>query len=147
MVLTDRRAEPRKASGLFMAKGMQFGRQIKAVPKANRIEGVQRSFGQLMRLLKNGNVKEAWRTLRIWYRAVSKQPVKPFYPQTGRQTKGREELCNYMQPPGDSIPVNVMQSITDDSPSTEQTTKGAVMKSQNSFTGGTTKMGAKDLKQ
>ena len=52
-----------------------------------------------------------------------------------------------MQPPGDSIPVNVMQSITDDSPSTEQTTKGAVMKSQNSFTGGTTKMGAKDLKQ
>ncbi len=64
------------------------------------------------------DVREAFNTLKGWYRAVSKTSTKPCYHTLEQQTTDREEFYRKVETPGDSIPINVDPfPIKDDVPS------------------------------
>ena len=67
----------------------------------------RRAGEEVMGHLAGGNSREAWRTLSGWYRAMEGKAAKPCYTRMEAQTVEREELYNYLPPPGEKIPKNV----------------------------------------
>ena len=57
-------------------------------------------------LFAKGDLEEAWRLLKGWYRAAEDRAPKPCYESMEKQTKERVELYGKVIPPGDLIPIN-----------------------------------------
>ena len=54
----------------------------------------------------DGNLKEAWRVAKGWYRAADDRAPKPCYKLVEKQTEERLKLYEKVDPPGDPIPIN-----------------------------------------
>jgi hypothetical protein len=68
--------------------------------------------------LAGGNVQEAFRHLKGWYRAASETQVKPCYYTLERHTLERVDLYAWRESPGNPLPINVAQvEINNDVPS------------------------------
>ena len=98
--LVDRRASLRKQGTLTRWEGRKLGREIKRALKADRIERARRAGEAAMMLLAGGEAKEAWRTVRGWYRQAEGRAPKPCHHTMARQTREREELYARRDPPG-----------------------------------------------
>ena len=57
--------------------------------------------------MEGGDLKEAWRCLKGWYRNAGEHSPKPCYESMDKQTRERVELYGKVPPPGDHIPINV----------------------------------------
>ena len=145
-VLINQRVTFRKEGNLSMAEGRRLNRAIKAALKADRVERTRRAGEAVMGHLASGEVKEAWRTLRGWYRKAEDQAPKPCYATMEAQTKEREELYSRVASPGGPIPTIIERPPLDDTHPSDEEIRRAVKKSRNGRSGGASKMRAEDLK-
>ena len=129
-----------------MAEGRRLNRAIKAALKADRVERTRRAGEAVMGHLASGEVKEAWRTLRGWYRKAEDQAPKPCYATMEAQTKEGEELYSRVASPGGPIPTIIERPPLDDTHPSDEEIRRAVKKSRNGRSGGASKMRAEDLK-
>ena len=67
--------------------------------------------------LTGGNVQEAFRHLKGWYRAASEMQAKQCYHTMERQTSERVDLYARRLSPGDPLPINIDRiEVNDDAP-------------------------------
>jgi hypothetical protein len=97
--------------------------------------------------LTSGDVKEAWRTLRVWYRQAEDKASKPCYSTLEAQTVERKTLYDYAPSPGEPIPSNVDRPPMEDTHPADGELRLVVKKSRNGRLGGASKMRAEDLKK
>ena len=97
-----------------------------------------------------GNVHEAFRHLKGWYRNASKTQAKPFFHTTERQTLERVELYWQRDLPGPPIIIDnaemLTEEIRDDTP-TDGEIRVAVAKLTNGRSAGVSCMQAEHLKE
>jgi len=75
------------------------------------------TIGGIVNELAGGNVQEAFRHLKEWYRAASETHSKPCYHTMERQTSERADLYARRQTPGDPLPLHLTPvEIKDDVP-------------------------------
>ena len=96
--LVDERAKLRHLQRLTRAEGRRLTRRIHAALKADRVERARQAGETVMGHLAGGDVKEAWRTLGGWYKAVTGKAAKPCYQRLERQTAERETLYAHVPP-------------------------------------------------
>ena len=63
------------------------------------------------------------------------------------QTRGREELYGFQQPPGEKIPRNIERALSDDGPPIDEELRRATVRSGNGKSGSENTMRAEDLKE
>ena len=136
----------RRSGKLAQRGARKLGREIKASLKADRAKRAENVATAVEGHLQTGDLKEAWRCLKGWYRAVEDRAPKPCYQSLGKQTAEREELYRKVPPPGDPIPINVEPfDVNDDCPE-DAAIRAAVKQLRNGRAGGASKMKAEDIK-
>ncbi len=94
-----------------------------------------------------GDPKEAWRSIKGWYRSVEDRPPKPNYQRMEALTQERIDLHSAQPPPGDPIFINVDPfDVNDDIPMDGEIRAG-VKSLWNGRAGGLGGMRAEHLKQ
>jgi hypothetical protein len=97
--------------------------------------------------LMGGNVQEAFRHLKGWYRAVTETQAKPCYQTMERQTLEWVNLYARRESTGDPLPINVTPvEINDDVPSDRKLLE-VVGKLTNSQAAGASGMCAEHIKE
>ena len=128
------------------SEGRKLGRKIRASLKADKIERARKVGEQASIHCQNGELGEAFRTLRGWYREAGDRAPKPCYQAMEDQTVEREKLYDYVKPPGEGIPSSVERPAQDDFAPSDEEIRRAVRKSNNGRAGGATQMRVEDLK-
>ena len=144
--LIDERAARRKEGNLTQREARRLGRKIAAALKEDRKERARKAGEAIMMELKDGNVKEAWRILKGWFREAGGTTVKRCYASMEHQTVEREALYDFQAPPGEHIPRNREPVHLPDEAPSDAEIRAAVKNLKNGRTGGGTMMRAEDLK-
>jgi hypothetical protein len=102
----------------------RMGRKIKTFLAADRKQRATNAASTIESHLSNGAMKEAWRTLKGWYRLAEDQPP-PACPETMvRQTAECVELYARAPPMGEALPFNFPHfEISDDMPTDSELRK------------------------
>ena len=82
------------------------------------------------------NAKEAWRSMKGWYKSAVNRAPPPARATLERITAERVELYSYVPPPEENIPVTVTPSDVDDSVPKEDEIAEAVKKRRRNRSGG-----------
>ncbi len=116
--LIAHRAMLRHTGRLCQAGGCRLHRQISASLQKDWADRTAH-IGALIELeLAGGNVQEAFRHLKGWYRAASDMQAKPCNQTMERQTLEQVDLYTQRELPGDPLLINVAPiEINDDVPS------------------------------
>ena len=93
-----------------------------------------------------GDYKEAWRSLRGWYRTAGNVPQKRCHAAMEQQTKEREALYTAVDPPGLPIPCNVESVDVEDGAPSDTLLREVVTNLKNDRAKGAAGMRAEDLK-
>ena len=104
--LVDRRTELRKAGRLTQCELRRLARAIRVLLKLDRQERARKAGEAIMMELPAGNIKGAWRILKVWHREAGGATTKPCHASMERQTVEREDLYNFQASPGEHIPSN-----------------------------------------
>ena len=94
-----------------------------------------------------GEMQEAWRLLKGWYRVAEDRAPKPCYKAMAKQTSKRAELYARVQPPGEPIPINIQPFDIDDLVPKESKIQAVVRGLRNGRAGGVSGIKAKHIKQ
>jgi hypothetical protein len=97
--------------------------------------------------LMGGNVEEAFRHLKGWYRAASETQAKPCFYTMERQTLERVDLYARRLSPGDPLPINVERTKIDDNAPSDEEIRTAVSKLSNGRAAGASGMRAEHAKE
>ena len=96
--------------------------------------------------LAGGNVQEAFRHLKGWYRAASETTTRPC-PQTLEwQTAERIALYAWRDSPGEPLPINIDPILVDNGTQTDSEVRAAAQDLTNGRAGGASGMRAEDVK-
>ena len=144
--LIDSRAAARRDGHLSRALSRRYGRKIRASLKLDRIERARRVGEAISGHLATGDYKEAWRSLRGWYRAAGNVPQKRCHAAMEQQTKEREALYAAVDPPGEPIPCNVEPTDVEDDAPSDALLREVVGALKNDRAKGAAGMRAEDLK-
>ena len=145
--LIDQRAGMRQKGELVQALSRRIGRQIKNALKKDRIKRAEKVASEVEGFLSAGELQEAWRAIKGWYRTAEERPPTPCHETMARQTDKREKLYTRQQPAGEPIPINVEPTeVRDDKPGDDEI-RAAVRKLSRGRAGGASKMRAEDLKE
>ena len=144
--LVDRRTQVRREGKLNIAESRKLSRRIKASLREDRRERALRAGEEVMTHLQNGRVREAWGTIWGWHKTVEPKAANPCFRSMERQTKGRDDLYGYQQPPGEQIPRNADSAPPGDGPPTDEELLRTTKRSGNGKSGGASSMRAEDLK-
>ena len=130
------------------ARLRRLGRAIRASLKGDRKWRVEDAGKDVEALLGGDppNVKEAWRRMKGWYKAVVNRAPPPAPSTLERITAEQVELYIHVPPPGDNIPVTVIPSKIDDSVPTEDGIAETVKKLRRNWSGGPSSIRAEHLK-
>jgi len=121
---------------------------IHAVLKRDRTAGTAQVGESTVAELAEGNVHEAFRHLKGWYREASETHARPCFQTMERQTVERVELCRRRDSPGLPIVVDhaeMRTEIRDDTPDEEEI-RVAVAELTNGRSAGVLRMRAEHLK-
>jgi hypothetical protein len=122
-------------------------RQIGALLCKDRADRTERVGTLIESKLTGGNVQEAFRHLKGWYRAASETQAKLCFHTMERQTLERVDLYARRLLPGDPLPINVERTeINNDVPSDGEI-RTAVSKLYNGRAAGASGMRAKHAKE
>ena len=99
-----------------------------------------------MAAFEEGDSREAWQILRLWYRKADGFAAKPCYTTMDKQTEEREALYSYKASPGENIPANRDCTFLQDEAPTDEEIRAAVKILQNGRSGGGTNMRVEDMK-
>ncbi len=97
--------------------------------------------------LAGGNVQEAFRHLKGWYRAATETQAKPCYHTMERQTLERVDLYARRESPGDPLPINVTPVVICNDPPTDGKLWQVAGKLTNGRAAGASGMHAKHVKE
>ncbi len=97
--------------------------------------------------LTGGNVQEAFRHLKGWYRAATETQAKPCYHTMERQTLERVNLYAQSDSPGDPLPINVTPVVINDDVPTDGELRQVAGKLANGRAAGASGMCAKHVKE
>ncbi len=97
--------------------------------------------------LTGGNVQEAFRHLKGWYRAATKMQAKPCYYTMERQMLERVDLYVRRDSPGDPLPINVTPFVINDDAPTDGELRQVAGKLTNGRAAGASGMRAKHVKE
>ena len=97
--------------------------------------------------LAKGDSREAWRTLRRWYRVAEGKAAKPCYHRLEAQTVEREKLYDHVPPPGEKIPCNADRPRQNDEAPSDAEIREAAKRCGNGRAGGGSRMRAEDLRK
>ena len=100
----DKRARLRQQGNLPLHVARQLGREIKASLAADRRQRVVNAATEVESHLGAGAVKEAWRTLKGWYRLAVDRPPPACHDKMVKQTAERVELYVRAPPLGPPLP-------------------------------------------
>ena len=144
--LIEQRCAARRLGKRGKRLGRQLHRRIQKSLHADRLARTLRVGTSVVAELENGNVQEAYRHLKGWYRAAGEATSRPCYLTMERQTKEREELYAKQAPPGDPIPINVGPYPVEDGIPPDSEIRVAVKAMNNGRAGGSSRIRAEDLK-
>ena len=145
--LVDKRTALRREDNLPQAAARVLGRAIKASLKEDRKKRAEKAATEVEGYLAAGELQEAWRTLKGWYRLAEDRAPKPCYQTLAKQTKERVELYAKREPPGDDIPVNVDPFEVEDDTPTDLEIRACVRLLSSGRASGASGMRAEDIKQ
>jgi hypothetical protein len=102
--LVDQRAMLRRKGKLCQAGGRRLTRRIRAHLSLDRRARTASTAAAMEAELTKGNMQEAFRHLKGWYRAASETAARPCFKTMEQQTQEREELYGKVPPPRGSHP-------------------------------------------
>jgi hypothetical protein len=114
--LIDRRATLRQQGKLSKRMTRLLGCQIASGLKGDRQQWAANVAGNIKRLLASGEMKEAWRCLKGWYKATSNTAPAASPMSLAAQTAKRVDLYRRVPPPGDPLPIHVNKADILDGP-------------------------------
>ena len=142
----DKRATLRRQGNLTPRTARQLGREIKSFLAAERKQRAANAATDIEGHLGAGNVKEAWRTLKGWYRSAEDRPPPACHDTMVKQTAERVDLYTKAPPLGPPLPYNFPSfAISDDLPSDAEV-RTVVRGLKNGRAAGATGMKAEHLK-
>jgi hypothetical protein len=112
--LIAHRAMLRRSGRLCQTGGRRLHRQIGAALRNDRRDRTAHVGESIVAELAGGDVQEAFRHLKGWYRAASETQSKPCYHTMERQTSERVDLYARRQSPGDHLPLHLTPAEIDD---------------------------------
>ena len=149
--LIDKKAALRKISRRGRLSGRRRARLGCKIGKSLRRDWRQRTEDAAAEVeghLDKGEIKEAWRSLKFWYREVEGRAPRPSLQTMEKQTAERVEL--YAKVPRADLraplPINVEPFSISDAVPSEWEIREAVARLKNGRTGGVSGMRAKDIK-
>jgi len=107
------------AGCLCQTGGRRLHRQIGAALRNDRRDRTARVGENIVTELAGGNVQEAFRHLKGWYRAASETQSKPCYHTMVCQTSEQVNLYAWRQSPGDPLPLHLTTVEIDDNVPTD----------------------------
>jgi hypothetical protein len=122
-------------------------RQIGALLHKDRADRTEWVGTLIESKLTGGNVQEALRHLKGWYRAASKMQAKPCFHTIERQTSERVDLYARRLSPGDPLPINVERIEINDDVQLDGEIRTAVSKLSNGRAAGASRMRAEHAKE
>jgi hypothetical protein len=145
--LIAHRAMLRHTGCLCQAGGHRLHRQIGASLRKDRADRTAH-VGALIKLeLAGGNVQEAFRHLKGWYRAASDTEAKPCNQTMERQTSERVDLYTRRELPDNSLPINVAPFEINNNVPSDGELRGVVGKLNNGRAARASGMRAKHVKK
>ena len=146
--LVDHRAMLRYRGDLSQRVQRMLGRRIRASLQDDRKARTARVGTAIQGHLAGGDLKEAWRCVKGWYRTASEVPPRPCFQTMERQTQERVELYGKVNPPGAPIPINVDAfDVADDAPSDGELRVAVATGLRNGRAGGASRVRAEDMKE
>jgi hypothetical protein len=115
--------------------------------KDDRIARTKRVGQSIEAKLGGGDVQEAFRLLKGWYRAATEVEARPCPQTMERQTKERIALYTRRTPPGEPLPINIDPTPIPDGVPTNSEVREAVGELANGRSGGASKMRAEHMKE
>ena len=122
-LLIKQRTSLCRAGQLRQSEGRRMQRTIHAALKIDRAERTAQVGKSIVAELAEGNVHEAFRHLKGWYREASETQVRPCFQTMERQMVERVELYRQRDSPGLPIVVDhaeMRTKIRDDTPDEEE---------------------------
>ena len=145
--LIDRRAALRKAGDLAGRKRARLACQIEKALSQDRRRRAEEAGSVIEGHLIQGRVKEAWRTLKGWYRVSEGKAPRPSLQTMERQTSERVELYARATPTGDPLPINVEPfEVREETPSDGELRDLVARRIHNGRSGGGSGIRGEDLK-
>jgi hypothetical protein len=115
--LIAHRAMLRHTGRLCQTGGRRMDRQIGVSLQKDRTNRTAKVGAAVEAELAGGNVQEAFRHLKGWYRAATEMQAKPCYHTMERQTLERVDLYARRESAGNPLPINVTPvEISNDTP-------------------------------
>jgi hypothetical protein len=145
--LIAHRAMLRRTGRLCKAGGRRLRRQISALICRDRADRTERVGTLIETELTGGNVQEAFRHLKGWYRATSETQAKPCYHTMELQTSERVDLYARRMSPGDTLPIHVDRIKINDDALLDGEIRIAASKLSNGRAAGASGMRAKHVKE
>jgi hypothetical protein len=145
--LIDKRAAMRQQGKLMQQAACLIGRQITAGLKGDRATWAAVAAEKIEGHLVTGELKEAWWSLKGWYKATTDRAPKASKMSLAAQTAKRVALYRKAASKGDPIPIHVNKAaILDDIPSDGEL-RAVVRELQNRRTPGATGLQAEHRKE
>jgi hypothetical protein len=132
---------------LCQAGGRRLHRQIGASLRKDRTDCTSHVGTLIESELARGNVQEAFRHLKGWYRAASDTQAKPCRQTMERQTSEWVDLYARRDSPGNPLPINVIPSEINDEVPSDGELRGVVGELTNGRAAGASGMRAEHVKK
>jgi hypothetical protein len=136
----------RRTGRICQTANRNLQRRIWASLRSDRAERTKEVGASIHHELSGGNVQEAIRHLKGWYRAASETTTRPCPLTMERQTGERVALYERRDSPGEPLPINIpWVDIADHTP-TDGEIREAALELSNGRAGGASGMRAEDVK-
>ena len=146
--LVDRRAALRHNGSLTQNEARSLGRQIGSSFAEDRKKRAKDAADEIALHLAGQDLQEGWNVAKRWYRAASDVAPKPCYESMEKQTAERVELYGKVEPPGDSIPINVdPYNVEDEVPKDPEIREAVKKRLKNGRAGGASFIRAENIKE
>ena len=144
--LIEHRSMLRRTGHLCQVGGRRLTRRIRASLKQDRLARAADVGNTIEAELAGGDVQEAFRHLKGWYRAATDTQAKPCYQTMERQTSERVDLYLRRQSPGAPLPILIEPVEICDNPPSDGEIRDAVAQLSNGRAAGASGMRAEDVK-
>jgi hypothetical protein len=145
--LIEHRSMLQRSGHLCQLGGRRLGRQIRASLTQDRVDWTAKVGGIIEAKITGGNVQEAFRHLKGWYRSATDTQAKPCYQTMERQTSERVDLYQRRQSPRAPLPILMDPVEICDNQPNDCEIRDAVAQLLNGRAAGASGMRAEDVKE
>ena len=144
--LIAKRASLLRSGKIRQDAARRMKREVRAALKADKTRLTAEVGESIVSELSSGNVHEAFRHLKGWYRSASETQARPCHQTMERQTDERVELYTERAASGAEFPGNGTPFIIDDNPPSDGELRTAVSQLSHGRCGGASGIRAEHIK-